>query len=323
MQTECPAEDFRLGLRQEAVSYIIEFRGEVNIPVEKLTEVSIAAHTLGVIGLEHLPVPAETQRPTLINKEHLQIADDSELRRDFNNIYNSINNSIAGPSSATTPTSMGKFSMDMNNINPFFMNNNAIQNDDIILLQTANDDNSNDRIDHDIFPISFADHSVISRGDMSTVGHHQRLYPGSSSDVSSGQGEQYRIIPEMLTDGTFAEESMDSCFLFPGPASGEAHDLSPSKAQGHDYHCQPLAKTPVHSNVGLRPQHGKNITNLQHQSPVTHDVAISGGHQTNLAALFEAASSETMIANSFSELTHRYDPAPDRPAPPLAKIPDR
>ena len=312
-------EDFGLELKQEAVSYIIEFlyRGEVNIPGEKLTEVCAAAHTLGVIGLEHLPVPAETQRPTLINKEHLPIAEEFELSRDINNIYNSINNSIAGPSSAATPTSMGKFSMDMNNINPFFMNNNAINNYNIILLQTANDDNSNDRMDHDIIPISFADHSVISRGDMSTVGHHQRLYPGSSSDVSSGQGEQYRIIPEMLTDGTFAEESMDSCFpsLFPGPASGEANDLS------HDDHCQPLAKTPVHSIVGLRPKHGKNITNLQHQSPVTHDVAIS--QQTNLAALFEAASSETMIANSFSELTHRYDPAPDRPAPPLAKIPDR
>ena len=48
-------------------------------------------------------------------------------------------------------------------------------------------------------------------------------------------------------------------------------------------------------------------TNLQHQSLVTHDVAISGGHQTNLAALLEAASSEPMIANSVPELTHRSD----------------
>ena len=308
-------EDFGLELKREAVSYIIEFvyRGEVNIPGEKLTEVCAAAHTLGVIGLEHLPVPAETQRPTLINKEHLQIAEESELRRDINNIYNSINNSIAGPSTVATPTSMGKFSMDMNNINPFFMNNNPIQNDDIILLQTANEDNRNDRIDPDIIPISFADHSVIGGGDMSSVGHHQRLYPGASSDVSSGQGEQYRIIPEMLTDGTFAEESMDSCFpsLFPGPGSSEGHDLSPAKAQGHEDHCQPLPKTPVHCNVGLRPHHGKNIANLQHQSPVTHDVAIpmSGGHQTNLAALFEAASSELVLANSVSELTKSSVPA--------------
>ena len=263
-------EDFRLGLRQEAVSYIIEFmyRGEINIPVEKLTEVYAAAHTLGVIGLEHLPVLAETQRPTLINKEPLQIADDSETRRDINNIYNSINNSIAVPSSAATPTSMGKFSMDMNNINPFL--NNAIQNDDISLLQTANEDNRNDRIYHDIIPISFADHSVISGGDSSTVGHS--LYPGACSDVSNGLGELYCIIPEMQTYDKFAKESLNS--------------LPP--------------------------------TNLQHQSLVTHDVAISRGHQRNLAALFEAASSEPMIANSVPELTHCSDPAPERPASPVA-----
>ena len=45
-------EDFGLELKRDAVSYIIEFvyRGEVNIPGEKLTEVCAAAHTLGVIG---------------------------------------------------------------------------------------------------------------------------------------------------------------------------------------------------------------------------------------------------------------------------------
>ena len=45
-------EDFGLELKREAVAYIIEFvyRGEVNIPGEKLTEVCAAAHTLGVIG---------------------------------------------------------------------------------------------------------------------------------------------------------------------------------------------------------------------------------------------------------------------------------
>ena len=190
--------------------------------------------------------------------------------------------------------------MDMNNINPFL--NNAIQNDDISLLETANEENRNDRIYHDIIPISFADHSVISGGDISTVGHS--LYPGASSDVSSGQGELYRMIPEMLTYDTFAEESLNT--------------LLPAKAQGNEDHCQFLVKTPAHSNVGLRPHQGKDITNLQHQSPVTHDVAISGGHQTNLAALFEAPSSETIIANSVSELTHRSDPTPDHPASPIA-----
>ena len=344
-------EDFGLELKREAVSYIIEFvyRGEVNIPGEKLTEVCAAAHTLGVLGLEHLPVPAETQRPALINKEHLQIAEESELRRDINNIYNSINNSIAGPGNAT-PTSMGgKFSMDMNNINPFFMNNNAIQNDDIILLQTTNEDNRNINTDPDIIPISFGDNVVIGGGDMSTVGHSQRLYPGSSSDSggpSHVTGEQYRIIPEILSDGTFHEDAMDSCFpsLFPGtgPASSsEGHDLSPAKSQGQD-HCQPVPKTPVHNSAGLRP-HGKNITNLQ-QSPVTPDVAIpiSGGHQTSLAALFEAASSELVLANSASEITkssvppssivfsspsttatptHCSTPAPHRPAPTTPTLP--
>ena len=67
----------------------------------------------------------------------------------------------------------------------------------ISLLQTANEDNRNDRIYLDIIPISFADHSVIGGGDTSTVG--QSLYPGACSDVSSGQGELYCIIPEVLT----------------------------------------------------------------------------------------------------------------------------
>ena len=83
-------------------------------------------------------------------------------------------------------------------------------------------------------------------------------------------------------------------------------------------------------------------TNLQHQSLVTHDVAISRGHQRNLAALFEAASSELVLANSVSELTkssvpassivfstpsitttptHCSTPAPNRPAPPTPTLP--
>ena len=131
-------EDFGLELKRDAVSYIIEFvyRGEVNIPGERLTEVCAAAHTLGVVGLEHLPVPAGPQRPTLLTKEHLQIADESELRDA--NIYNNFSAVNSGP----VHTSMGnKFAMDMNNlnINPFFPLNNNLQNDDIILLQTTED----------------------------------------------------------------------------------------------------------------------------------------------------------------------------------------
>ena len=74
---------------------------QVNIPGEKLSEVCAAAHILGVIGLEHLPV--------LIIMEPLPIAEEFELRQD-------INNSNAGPCT---------------NINPFFINNNV--------MKTAND----------------------------------------------------------------------------------------------------------------------------------------------------------------------------------------
>jgi hypothetical protein len=42
-----------------------------------------------VAGLEHLPVPAAPQRPPCLSKEHLQIADESELRGEPNGaIYN-------------------------------------------------------------------------------------------------------------------------------------------------------------------------------------------------------------------------------------------
>lgn len=39
----------------------------------------VARVSLGA-GLEHLPVPATPQRPPCLSKEHLQIADESELR---------------------------------------------------------------------------------------------------------------------------------------------------------------------------------------------------------------------------------------------------
>ena len=258
-----------------------------------------AAHSLGVIGLtEFLPVPAETQRPALISKEPLQIAEESELRRDINNIYNSFSSPVS-----TTPTSMGKFSMDINNINPFFMNNNAIQNDDIILLQTADEDSRNINTDPDIIPISFSDSVVAGPGDMAAVPQTQRLYPSATDS-----GEQYRIIPEILSDGTFHEETIDSCFsLFPGPgpAPGDTQELSPAKAQSQDHHHHSAGvKTPVHTNPGhLRHGHGKTMSKLQ-QSPAASDVSLpmSGGHQTSLQALFEAASTELVVAHSAAEL---------------------
>ncbi|XP_040568391.1 uncharacterized protein [Lepeophtheirus salmonis] len=51
-------EDFGLELKREAVGYIVEFiyRGEVLIPGECLSDVCVAAHTLGIYGLvEFLP----------------------------------------------------------------------------------------------------------------------------------------------------------------------------------------------------------------------------------------------------------------------------
>ena len=274
---------------------------QVIIPGDKLTEVCAAAHSLGVIGLtEFLPVPAETQRPALISKEPLQIAEESELRRDINNIYNSFSSPVS-----TTPTSMGKFSMDINNINPFFMNNNAIQNDDIILLQTADEDSRNINTDPDIIPISFSDSVVAGPGDMAAVRQTQQLYPSATDS-----GEQYRIIPEILSDGTFHEETIDSCFsLFPGPgpAPGDTQELRPAKPQSQDHqHHLAGVKTPVHNNPGhLHLGHGKTMSKLQ-QSPAAADVSLpmSGGHQTSFQALFEAASTEhsAVVENSAAEL---------------------
>ena len=123
-------EDFGLELKRDAVSYIIEFvyRGEVNIPGERLTDVcqvkieksmndfslkffsssrtkgcqlllSQAAHTLGVVGMEHLPVPAPPApyRPNM-SKDHLQIADESELRGEQGSMA-SLYSSIQTPTS--------------------------------------------------------------------------------------------------------------------------------------------------------------------------------------------------------------------------------
>ena len=215
----------------------------------------------------------------------------------INNIYNSFSSPVS-----TTPTSMGKFSMDINNINPFFMNNNAIQNDDIILLQTADEDSRNINTDPDIIPISFSDSVVAGPGDMAAVRQTQRLYPWATDS-----GEQYRIIPEILSDGTFHEETIDSCFsLIPGPvpAPGDTQELSPAKAQSQDHqHHSAGVKTPVHNNLGhLRHGHGK--TKQQQQPPVAADVSLpmSGDYQTSFQAMFDAASTELVVANSAAEL---------------------
>ena len=271
-------EDFGLELKGDAVSYIIEFvyRGEVNIPGEKLTEVCQAAHTLGVVGLDHLPVPAETQRPSLLTKEHLQIADESELRGDLNNIYSSFSGVTSSPQN-----SVGKFSMDINNMNPFFMNNNPMQNEDIILLQTTEDQSRNIQADQDIIPISFGDTGS------SVVSHYQQdkinLIVSESGQV---QGEQFRIMPEILPDdGTFHEETIDSCLsLFPS-SSAEPQDLSPGKGQEGGGKSGQVSGV-RHSLASLQPA-------AVHSSEVGMNIS---GNQTSLQALFEAA--EAVVSKS-------------------------
>ena len=271
-------EDFGLELKRDAVSYIIEFvyRGEVNIPGEKLTEVCQAAHTLGVVGLDHLPVPAETQRPSLLTKEHLQIADESELRGDLNNIYSSFSGVTSSPQ-----TSVGKFSMDINNMNPFFMNNNPMQNEEIILLQTTEEQNRNIQADQDIIPISFGDtgNSVVSHYQQDKI----NLIVSESGQV---QGEQFRIMPEILPDdGAFHEETIDSCLsLFPS-SSAEPQDLSPGKAQDGGGKSGPVG--------GGR----HNLPGLQTPAVPGSEVGMNiSGNQTSLQALFEAA--EAVVSKS-------------------------
>jgi len=289
-------EDFGLELKRDAVSYIIEFvyRGEVNIPGERLTEVCQAAHTLGVVGLEHLPVPAGPQRPPLLTKEHLQIADESELRGDVNNMYNPFQTVNSSPQ-----TSMGKFAMDINNINmtPFFnMNNNAMQNDDIILLQTTEEQTrSIHNNDPDIIPISFGETTASHAHEM----QNQRLYSNQIQNekinliVSEGGqvSDQYRILPEMLPDGTFHEETIDSCLsLFPNHNSSEPQDLSPVKSQ------ESISKVSAVNNQ----RQGKNIANTQQQQANDMTMNITG-NQTTFQALFEAASTELVVQSDISK----------------------
>merc|ERR1719167_257109 len=123
-------------------------------------------------------------------------------------------------------------------MNPFFnMNNSVMQNDDIILLQTTSEDQSRtvQETDPDIIPISFGETAVSNGSDIS----NQRLYnnqiPNDKINLIVSEGgqvsEQYRILPEMLADGTFHEETIDSCLsLFPNHNS-EPQDLSPIKSQ--------------------------------------------------------------------------------------------
>ena len=133
--------------------------------------------------------------------------------------------------------------------------------------------------------------AVDSGPDMVAVCQTQQLYP-----TATDSGEQYRIIPKILSDGTFHEETIDSCFsLIPGPvpAPGDTQELSPAKAQSQDQHHSAGVKTPVHNNLGhLR--HGHDKTEQQQQPPVAANLSLpmSGDHQEDAS----------MVANSAAEL---------------------
>ena len=66
----------------------------------------------------------------------------------------------------------------------------------------------NSNTDPNIIPISFSDSVVVGPGDMVAVRQTQRLYPEATDS-----GEQYRIIPEILSDETFHEETIDCSML--------------------------------------------------------------------------------------------------------------
>ncbi|XP_023344410.1 broad-complex core protein isoforms 1/2/3/4/5 [Eurytemora carolleeae] len=125
-------EDFGLELKRDAVNYIIEFiySGEVNILGEKLTDFCQAAHTLGVAGLEHLPVPATRHGPSNLDKDRIQIADESEL---CGGNYLQFQQTPSNNENSKLPME----------VNPFlnsFPGNSGPSSDDIILLSTIERD---------------------------------------------------------------------------------------------------------------------------------------------------------------------------------------
>jgi hypothetical protein len=283
-------EDFGLELKRDAVSYIIEFiyRGEVNIPGDRLTDVCQAAHTLGVIGLEHLPVPARQQRPSKLTKDHIQIADETDLigMDNFQQVVgaagggreqNKINMGDILPSQLCVPLLGGS-------------------HDDVMILETGEDgaaggrlntaghhNNTNNlmlfnqgiashnQVDPDIIPLSFSEAGLSLPQDsgprytsMSQSGHHPQEKLHLHQDHSAGVADQYRgLVPDMLGgshDGTFHEvETIDSCLsLFPTSAGhGGGHhsdnlpqDLSPSKVTPHHHQAETQAKMAADDKMG-------------------------------------------------------------------------
>ena len=238
-----------------------------------------------MVGLEHLPVPAPPApyRPNM-SKDHLQIADESELRGEQSSMA-SLYNSLQPPTSQGQG-GMGKLAMDISNINqnPFFHINShqGPSNDDIILLQTAEDhgrghQQSSGNGHPDIIPISFGD----------TVPHPQGYQQQDKISLVVGEGgevsdHQYRIIPEMMPDGGFHEETIDSCLsIFPG--CSDPHELSPVKSQeSHGQHGKARA-----GHMGGLVPHATQGQVVQGDLvlPIT-------GNHNSFQALFDAATSE-------------------------------
>ena len=209
------------------------------------------------------------------------------------------------------PAQHNKFSMDMNNMNPFFMNNNPNTND-IILLQSADDDNRNN--EPDIIPLSFGDNTVVTHSSDMLGSPSSRLYNTNNSinlndkinlivsEPSALSGEQYRIIPEMLPDdATFQQDSIDSCLPFTFPhtntnLSDSPHSLSSMKSNNENMNT--VSRTPVRHH---------NLQSPVIPAEVSLPSSAPASHSNSLQALFEAASSELVSASSSDHLT-KYSP---------------
>ena len=182
---------------------------------------------------------------------------------------------------------MGKLAMDISsmNANPFFhMNNNSNSqggqnNDDIILLQTTEDQSRgqqhNNNSDPDIIPISFGDTVTHAQGYNSAQQEKINLIVSEAGEVSD---HQYRIIPEIMPDGTFHEETIDSCLsIFPG--CSDPQELSPVKSQQEN-----AKQRSSHVPLAQPNSHAQNVAQ-ELSLPIT-------GNQNTFQALFEAATSE-------------------------------
>jgi len=286
-------EDFGLELKRDAVNYIIEFiySGEVNIPGEKLTDLCQAAHTLGVLGLEHLPVPAARHGPTYHHKEHIQIADESELCGETTGLYHP----MAG--AQNTVENNSKMPMEVNPfLNSFHQHPVAApSNDEIILLHTIDREEQNrneaSAPDHqDIIPISFSESAL--NGDC--VG---------SDQYRNIQDILPRSLPEMLQ-----EQSQSSTFL--------PNEEWPSFFQPHGHH--PTVHHQFQQNHPDLRIGTKQIRNVVPSTAVVSSTETLHHHQisqTNtLQALFEAAtdiSQSTGVKPAATEVAGN----PDSPVP--------